>query len=77
MDKHIYTIEEMKQMLASLIISQKETDKKFQETDKKFQETKVILNTKFQATDKKFQATDEKFQATVSKNYEVNMILFW
>jgi hypothetical protein len=38
MSKH-YSIEELRDMMADLILSQKETDKKFQDTDKKFKET--------------------------------------
>ena len=67
MEKHIYTIEEMKQMMADLIISQQETDKKFQKLEEDFKEiSKMFKETDkaFQKTDEKFQKTDEKFQKT-------------
>ena len=55
------SIEQLQGMMADLIVSQRESDKKFEAT-------KELLSEKFQATDKKFQATEEllsdKFQAT-------------
>ena len=48
-----YSFEDLRGMMADLILSQKETDKKFQNTDKKFQETEKLLSEKFQDTDKK------------------------
>ncbi len=51
-------------MIAELLRSQMETDRKFKETDRKFQET----DRKFKETDRKFQETDrlltEKFRET-------------
>lgn len=45
-----YTIEDLKQLVAELILSQKETDSKFKETDNKFKETEKLLSEKFQET---------------------------
>ena len=57
-------IQDLKQMIADLLRSQVETDRKFQETDRKFQET----DRKFQETDRRFRETErllnEKFQET-------------
>jgi len=50
-----YTIEQLQGMMADLLLSQKETDKKFKETDK-------ILSEKFNETDKQFKDTDKKFK---------------
>ncbi len=38
-----HTIEDLKLLMAQLIKSQKETDKKFQDTDKKFQDTQRLV----------------------------------
>ena len=38
-----HTIEDLKLLMAQLIKSQKETDKKFQDTDKKFQDTQKLV----------------------------------
>ena len=48
-----YSFEDLRGMMADLILSQKETDKKFKDTEK-------LLSEKFQETDKKFQETDKK-----------------
>lgn len=57
-------IQDLKNMLADLIRSQKETDAKFKETDTKFKET----DAKFKETDAKFKETsaelDKRFKAT-------------
>ncbi len=53
-------IQDLKQMVAALLRSQRETDRKFQETDRKFQET----DRRFQETDRRFQETDRRFQET-------------
>jgi len=50
-----YTFEDLQNMMAELIISQKETEKMFKETDVKFKETDL----KFQVTDKQIQETKE------------------
>jgi len=52
-----YSWEQIQGMMADLILSQKETDKKFQETDK-------LLTEKFQETDKKFQESREQQKET-------------
>ena len=67
MERELHTnvsIEQLQAMMADLIVSQMETDQKFQATDKKFQ-----------ATDKKFQATDKKFQETNKQIKENDRIL--
>ena len=51
-------IQDLKQMIADLLRSQVETDRKFQETDRKFQET----DRRFQETDRKFQETDKRIK---------------
>lgn len=68
------TDEELKALVASLAIAQKElitaqkeTDKKFQETDKQFKET----DKKFQETDKQFQETTKQFRETDKKLKEL------
>ena len=61
-------IQELKQMIADLVLSQKETDRmlseKFKETDAKFKETDRVLSEKFQETDRvlseKFRETDKR-----------------
>ena len=53
-------IQEIKQLLKELVLSQKETDNKFKETDSKFKET----DSKFKETDSKFKETDIKFKET-------------
>jgi len=58
------SIEELRLMMADLILSQKETDKKFQESEKRFQETEKLLSSKFLETDKKFQESEKRFQET-------------
>jgi len=52
-------IEEIKQLLKELIISQKETDLKFRDTDAKFRDT----DTKFKETDAKFKETDKRIKS--------------
>ncbi len=61
-------IKDLKQMIADLLRSQVETDRKFQETDRRFQET----DRRFQETDRKFQETDRKFQETDRKFQETD-----
>jgi Holliday junction resolvase-like predicted endonuclease len=55
-------IKDLKQLLAELIFSQKETDAKFKETDAKFRET----DAKFKETDRvlseRFKATDDRIK---------------
>jgi Holliday junction resolvase-like predicted endonuclease len=57
-------IQDLKQLLAELIFSQKETDAKFKETDAKFKETDRVLSEKFSETDRvlseKFKETDRR-----------------
>ncbi len=48
------TIQELKELMRELALSQKETDEKFKETDKKFKETAE----RFKETDTKFKETD-------------------
>ncbi|MBK8052138.1 MAG: YraN family protein [Saprospiraceae bacterium] len=52
-------IQEIKQLLKELVLSQKETDNKFKETDSKFKET----DSKFKETDIKFKETDKRIKA--------------
>ena len=55
-------------MIADLLRSQMETDRKFKETARRFQET----DRKFQETDRKFKETDRKFQETDRKFQETD-----
>ncbi|MBP6445942.1 MAG: hypothetical protein KA341_04005, partial [Saprospiraceae bacterium] len=52
-------IQEIKQLLKELVLSQKETDNKFKETDSKFKET----DSRFKETDIKFKETDKRIKA--------------
>ena len=52
-------IQEIKQLLKELVLSQKETDSKFKETDSKFKET----DSRFKETDIKFKETDKRIKA--------------
>jgi len=53
-----YTWGQIEGMMADLILSQKETDRKFQETDRKFQETERLMKESSKETDRKFQETE-------------------
>ena len=52
------TDQELKDLVASLAVSQAETEKRFKETDKKFKET----DKKFKETDKQFKETDKQLK---------------
>jgi hypothetical protein len=62
---------EIREILKSLAISQKETDEKFRETDEKFRET----DEKFRETDDKFRETDDKFRETKDMVQETKDIM--
>ena len=73
-------IQDLKQMMADLLRSQIETDRrfqeterllteKFQETDRRFQETERLLTEKFQETDRRFQETDRKLDKRFNELY--------
>ncbi|HKK79757.1 MAG TPA: hypothetical protein VJ933_09010 [Phaeodactylibacter sp.] len=53
-------IQDLKQMMADLLRSQIETDRRFKETDRRFKET----DRRFQETDRRFKETDRRFQET-------------
>jgi Holliday junction resolvase-like predicted endonuclease len=70
-------IQDLKQMIADLLRSQVETDRKFQETDRKFQETdrrfretERLLNEKFQETDKRIKEAFNLFEGQWGKLME-------
>jgi len=72
------SIEYLQGLMADLILSQKETDKKFIETDKKFietdkqfKETDKRLSEKFEETDKKFRAIHEELGGIGKSNGEI------
>ena len=83
-------IQDLKQMMADLLRSQIETDRRFQETerlltekfketDRRFQETERLLTEKFKETDRRFRETErlltEKFQETDRKFEETDQKL--
>lgn len=59
-------IREIKQLLKELVLSQKDTEKRFQETDVKFQET----DARFKETDKRIKAAFELFEGQWGKLME-------
>ena len=82
-----YTWEQLEGMMADLIISQQNTDLKFQDTDKKFQDT----DKKFLETDKRWkeiqeelggigksngQVAEDFFYTSVKSNYKVGKMEF-
>ncbi|MBK7635705.1 MAG: hypothetical protein IPJ13_16580 [Saprospiraceae bacterium] len=59
-------IQEIKQLLKELVLSQKETDNKFKETDSRFKETDI----KFKETDKRIKAAFDLFEGQWGKLME-------
>ena len=67
------TDEELKQLVASLAISQQITEKQMQETDRRMQETDKKIEKMMQETDRRMQETDrriEKMMKDTSKKIE-------
>jgi Holliday junction resolvase-like predicted endonuclease len=67
-------IQDLKQLLAELILSQKETDAKFKETDRvlseKFTETDRVLSEKFRETDRRINQAFDLFESQWGKLME-------
>jgi hypothetical protein len=67
-------IRELKQLLAELILSQKQTGAKFKETDRvlseKFRETDRVLSEKFRETDQRINQAFELFESQWGKLME-------
>jgi len=61
------TIEQLQGMMADLIVSQRETDRKFQDTDQKFQNIENLLSFNFHCSEKIYQRTDNQIQAMLQE----------
>ena len=68
MQKEI-TLSDLKQMMAELVMSQKENARQFKETKEMFKDT----DRKFKETDRKFKETDRKFKETDRKFKETDL----
>jgi len=58
------TDDELKELVASLAIAQRETDRQFKETDRQLRESKLEVDRQFQETNRQFKKTDRQLKET-------------